>query len=288
MERYGGTKLERTRDLFEQCLASCPKEFAKGFYLLYAQLEEKHGLAKHSMTIYDRAVTHVDEKSQLEIFNVYIKKMTELFGLTHTRSIYEKAIEVLSDDQARDMCLRFADLERRLGEIDRARAVYAHASQLSDPRTCPSFWNEWRQFEIKHGNEDTIREMLRIKRSVQATFNTQVSFMSAAFVKATSGDDMKSLEVEAMKDDDDVEDVLKEATNVVTGKKDIMFVKSNTVEVTSLPETKTLNPDEIDLDEDMDQEEEEESVPEKVIRLQQKEVPKEVFGGLIPSSASKE
>lgn len=32
------------------------------------------------------------------------------------------------------MCLRFADLERKLGEIDRARAIYAHASQIADPR----------------------------------------------------------------------------------------------------------------------------------------------------------
>ena len=31
---------------------------------------------------------------------------------------------------------------------------------------------------MKHGNEDTVREMLRIKRSVQATYNTQVNFMA--------------------------------------------------------------------------------------------------------------
>jgi hypothetical protein len=29
--------------------------------------------------------------------------------------------------------------------------------------------------QVKHGNEDTLREMLRIKRSVQATYNTQVT-----------------------------------------------------------------------------------------------------------------
>lgn len=40
---------------------------------------------------------------------------------------------------------------------------------------------------MKHGNEDTVREMLRIKRSVQATFNTQVNFMSAQMLAAASG-----------------------------------------------------------------------------------------------------
>jgi hypothetical protein len=34
----------------------------------------------------------------------------------------------------REMCLRFAELETKLGEIDRARAVYAHCSEVCDPR----------------------------------------------------------------------------------------------------------------------------------------------------------
>ena len=32
------------------------------------------------------------------------------------------------------MCLKYAELEAKLGEIDRARAVYVHGSQMSDPR----------------------------------------------------------------------------------------------------------------------------------------------------------
>lgn len=36
------------------------------------------------------------------------------------------------------------------------------------------FWETWTNFEVAHGNEDTLREMLRIKRSVQAMYNTQV------------------------------------------------------------------------------------------------------------------
>ena len=36
----------------------------------------------------------------------------------------------------------------------------------------------WKEFEIRHGNEDTVREMLRIKRSVQAKYNTQVGILT--------------------------------------------------------------------------------------------------------------
>lgn len=70
-------------------------------------------------------------------------------------------------------------MERKLGEIDRARAIYAHASQFCDPRVNPGFWQEWHNFEIETGSEDTFREMLRIKRSVQAQFNTQAGYLAA-------------------------------------------------------------------------------------------------------------
>ena len=42
-------------------------------------------------------------------------------------------------------------------------------------QTTASFWKTWHDFEVHHGNEDTFREMLRIKRSVQAKYNTQVT-----------------------------------------------------------------------------------------------------------------
>lgn len=70
----------------------------------------------------------------LQMFNIYIKKAAEIYGVTQTRSIYEKSIEMLAEDQSRQMCIRFADLETKLGEIDRARALYAHCSQMCDPR----------------------------------------------------------------------------------------------------------------------------------------------------------
>lgn len=112
-----------------------------------------------------------------QIFNVYVKRASELYGITQTRPIYEKAVETLPETNAREMCLRFAELETKLGEIDRARGVYSHCSQMCDPRIFTEFWQIWKDFEIKHGNEDTVREMLRIKRSVQAIYNTQVCFI---------------------------------------------------------------------------------------------------------------
>lgn len=162
--------IERLRDLFEQAVEGCPARFAKVLYLMYGALEEERGLARHAMRIYERATRAVSDEDRPEMFNFYITKSASNFGLTSTRPIYERAIAALPNNEAKDMCLKFAEMERRLGEIDRARAIYGHASQFCDPRTNPAFWRKWEAFEVQHGNEDTFKEMLRIKRSVQAQY----------------------------------------------------------------------------------------------------------------------
>ena len=129
----------------------------------------------------------MNEWTSFKMFTIYIAKAAANYGLTATRPIYERALEVLPDRQTAKMCLRFAALERKLGEIDRARAIYAHASQFCDPRTNPEFWAEWHTFEIDTGSEDTFREMLRIKRSVQAQFNTEASYLAAQALAASKG-----------------------------------------------------------------------------------------------------
>ncbi|RFU30167.1 hypothetical protein B7463_g6153, partial [Scytalidium lignicola] len=171
--------IERLRDLFEQAVEGCPPKFAKVLYLMYGNLEEERGLARHAMRIYERATRAVSDEDRADMFNFYITKSASNFGLPSTRPIYERAIAALPDKDARDMCLKFADMEKRLGEIDRARAIYGHASQFCDPRTSPDFWSKWEAFEVQHGNEDTFKEMLRIKRSVQAQYNTDVNFIAS-------------------------------------------------------------------------------------------------------------
>ncbi|XP_075758287.1 pre-mRNA-splicing factor SYF1 [Pelodiscus sinensis] len=289
IDRYGGRKLERARDLFEQALDGCPQKYAKTIYLLYAKLEEEFGLARHAMAVYERATRAVQPSEQYEMYNIYIKRAAEIYGVTHTRSIYEKAIEVLSDEHAREMCQRFADMECKLGEIDRARAIYSYCSQICDPRTTGSFWQTWKDFEIRHGNEDTIREMLRIKRSVQATYNTQVNFMASQMLKVSSNatgtvsdlapgqsgmDDMKLLEQRA-------EQLAAEAErDKPRAKEKILFVRSDVSRSELAALSRQANPDEIDIDEE---EEEgtgsEENEPDEV-QLEQQSVPSAVFGGL--------
>ncbi|KAA1121521.1 pre-mRNA-splicing factor syf1 [Puccinia graminis f. sp. tritici] len=204
MKRYQGTKIERARDLFEQALENCPEKFVKPIFLSYAQLEESFGLAKRAMGVLERATEKVALDDRFEMFAYYIAKATENFGLPATRPIYEKAIKSLPNNQTAEMCLRFANLEQKLGEIDRARAIYAHSSQFCDPRTSPKFWETYHNFEIQHGSEDTFREMLRIKRAVQASFNTKTSYLAAKAAAArAAGSRGGGATVSQQQDEDD-------------------------------------------------------------------------------------
>uniref|UniRef100_A0A8C8UE18 Uncharacterized protein n=1 Tax=Peromyscus maniculatus bairdii TaxID=230844 RepID=A0A8C8UE18_PERMB len=70
----------------------------------------------------------------------------------------------------------------KLGDLFKAPSSPAY---LLPPQTTGAFWQTWKDFEVRHGNEDTIREMLRIRRSVQATYNTQVNFMASQMLKVS-------------------------------------------------------------------------------------------------------
>jgi len=179
VRRYGGAKLERARDLFETCLKDCPAEACRPYYEAYARLEEAHGLARRAMDVYERALAAVPKDQRGAVVDLYLARAAQLFGVPKLREVYEAAIESapprdLPDADVRRLCAAFAALEARLGEVDRARGVFAHGSHLADPRLPASaaYWDAWRAFEVAHGNEDTFREMLRLKRSVAASFAT--------------------------------------------------------------------------------------------------------------------
>jgi pre-mRNA-splicing factor SYF1 len=258
MARYEGTKLERLRDLFEQAVAQVPPEDAAEFYVKFAKAEEAYGLARHAMAVYDRATRAVPESSRLDMYRLYIKKIEQHFGITKTRPAYERAISELNDDMTRDICIEYAEMERKLGEIDRARAILQHGSQFADPRRAPMYWIKWREFEELHGNEDTFRDMLRVQRSVETAFS-QVNYL-AAELGAGAGFVPASSTTAAAKDLADLE---QHAELEAEGNNKRKFVPSTASSSSSnkIPRSS----EEIDIDD---------------VEVQQKPVPRDVFGAL--------
>lgn len=178
VERYGGTKIERLRDMFENALTQVPEEFAPEFYIKYAKTEEDLGLSRQAIAVYERATRAVGAKDRLNMYRLYAKKTEQFYGITKTRPVYERALQELSDDDARELCIEFSEMETKLGEVDRARAILQYGSQFAPPALQPAYWTKWREFEESHGNEDTYREMLRIRRSVETAFSQTPMYLS--------------------------------------------------------------------------------------------------------------
>jgi pre-mRNA-splicing factor SYF1 len=174
---YQGTKLERTRDLFEQVLNVAPIEERMTFFLQYAETEQRFGHTRRAMQIYERAVRGVSLEQRLPIYEIFLRRAEEFFGFGKVREVYEMAIEApnpyhLTDEDVKNLSLRYAKLECKLGEINRARAIFVHASQFANPVEDNIFWEDWKHFEVQNGSEDSFRDMLRIKRSVGVSLST--------------------------------------------------------------------------------------------------------------------
>ncbi|OEL16148.1 Pre-mRNA-splicing factor SYF1 [Dichanthelium oligosanthes] len=174
VQRYGTSKPERVRDLFEDAVRQAPPEAKKALFLRYAKFEEDSGLATRAMKVYEDAANAVPSRDRLGVYDVYVARAAALFGALKVREVYHHAITGggLTDEDARAMSVRFADLEIGLGEAHRARALYVYASGFSDPGAHPEFWRRWNEFEVLHGDESTFREMLRSKRTMAMAGHT--------------------------------------------------------------------------------------------------------------------
>ncbi|KAL3519626.1 hypothetical protein ACH5RR_017775 [Cinchona calisaya] len=285
VKRYGKSKLERARELFEHAVEVAPAEVVKPLYLQYAKLEEDFGLAKRAMRVYDQATKAVPPAEKLSMYEIYIARAAEIFGVPKTREIYEQAIESgLPDKDVKVMCLKYAELEKSLGEIDRARALYKHASQFADPRSDPDFWFKWHEFEVQHGNEDTFREMLRVKRSVSASYS-QTHFILPEYLmqkdQMQTLDEAKDVLKKAGVADDEMaaleRQLLPSANDTVTkdANRRLGFVSAGVQSMGDGAQKSTANKEDIELPEESDSEDEEK------IEIAQKNVPTAVFGGLV-------
>lgn len=109
---------------------------AKRLLLLYARFEERHGLLRKSMDIYQRACMAAPPLERYELYLIYLHRCAACFGVVACRQIYEQALRHLPDQHVSKLCLRYARLEQSLGEIDRARAIFVYAAQFCDPKVC--------------------------------------------------------------------------------------------------------------------------------------------------------
>ena len=181
---FEGKKLERLRDLFEQALENCPADYLKCIYIFYGLIEEQYGLTRNAMQIYNRAANAVQLKDKKELFLFYIARAADLYGISATREVFEIAISALPDKQVREMCLLYAEVESKLEESERARCIFIHGAQFANPNVYSDYWEAWNRFELEHGNQDTFREMLRVKRVIETKYSSMLVIQKPALTES--------------------------------------------------------------------------------------------------------
>ena len=187
VQRYGSTKLERARDLFEEAIRCAPTSKRGGvllpheslslLYVKYAEMEARHSLCRRSIAVLSRAVAHVRVEDRADMYRLLIVRVASTFGASHTRLMYERALVNLPRaEDVLDFGIRYAALELRLGEIDRARRVFSQLGMLADPRrkgVFERFWSEWQRMEVKFGSEESMAELLRAKKGANVKFQSE-------------------------------------------------------------------------------------------------------------------
>jgi pre-mRNA-splicing factor SYF1 len=267
---------------------------------LYGKFEEEFGLTKRALGVYERMCTVVPAEEKFNSYQLYIAKTIKYLGITATRPIYENAISALEDNAAAQICCEFAKLEASLQEIDRARTAFTYGAQMADPRRNPEYWGEWHSFEVSHGNEETFREMLRVKRGVQAAFST-VNYNAAEMgagvpqqESLTNEEAMKMIAAREGIDTDEKERIsgfvqgkrtaeVKDLDEVERRAAKLRKVTSTFVAATANNKNESEYDEEIDIDdedEDDDETTEQNEAEACVHNVKTKAVPSAVFGGL--------
>jgi len=186
--------IERLRDLFEHSLNDCPGDLSKPIFLLYSKLEEDNGLIQRSLKILNKGIDSVKLEDKPELVNILVAKTIQHQGLANTRSILTKAIDELPLKFSIDFVIKFSEIEIQLNEYERARELLKYGGLQQSPLKNTKLWDFWSEFEIKYGNKDTYKTMLRIKRQAMEEFNTDVlNSEPMGFVKSSEGPKVSSI-----------------------------------------------------------------------------------------------
>ncbi|XP_021890942.1 crooked neck-like protein 1 [Carica papaya] len=147
-EELDAEDMERTRDVYRECLKLIPHEkfsFAK-IWLLAAQFEIRQLNIKGARQILGTAIGKAPKD---KIFKKYIEIELQLGNMDRCRKLYEKYLEWSPEN-----CYawsKYAELERSLCEMERARAIFELAIAQPALDMPELLWKAYIDFEIAEG-----------------------------------------------------------------------------------------------------------------------------------------
>ncbi|KAH0498780.1 hypothetical protein TgHK011_006018 [Trichoderma gracile] len=175
-EELEGQDIERARQIYTTCLNLIPHKkftFAK-MWLLAAQFEIRQGDLAAARKLLGRAIGMCPKD---KLFNGYIDLERKLFEFVRCRKLYEKHVQYNPTNC--QTWIKFAELERGLDDLDRARAIFELAvsqPQLDMPEL---LWKAYIDFEEEEGEYERTRELY--ERLLEKTDHVKVWISYAHF-----------------------------------------------------------------------------------------------------------
>ncbi|KAH8738692.1 hypothetical protein FG386_000483 [Cryptosporidium ryanae] len=232
-ESIGNSRTERLREIFEYSMSAlsewkqklrikeldCYYEYLFILYSIYGAYETRMGRKKRAYNVFEETIKQLDEKDKYKVI-VYIRWINltlRCSDVAYTRSIFDSAIENLKTaDIIIKVCLKYANFELNMGEINRVRSVFVYASEFVPKiylqekyfTLYKKFWTSWNYFEGEYGNEDTLRDLLRVQKNVPLVSGHSVYSNSSNKVV---GDCENKTRVSTEHIDDEVDGDLREA-----------------------------------------------------------------------------
>jgi len=177
---YSLGQIDRVRTLYEKLLSENPT--ACQCWRDYAMMEQKLGELERSRAIYDLAVKQPELDMPEIIWKAYIDFEISLKQYDKARSLYERLLERSKHPK---VWSSYAFFEAAIEQIDRAREIFQRAykhfkmGSMEEPTVSGSgtvavvaggggdsdseqkeyrlmVLEQWREFEQKYGNEDTV------------------------------------------------------------------------------------------------------------------------------------
>lgn len=206
-----GMKKESIRELFDNCISELKNQSEVdiiSIYLKYNTFEEeivnKHIPTRQSINVLldgARSITDNFMDSKVKLWQLALDKTNSLLGSEACRPIYEECVEKITPNyRCVEYVIKFAQLERDLGEFKRVREILHYGASLLAPVLNTDLWNFWDRFEVQYGNKDQYKEMLTLKKELERTMrvdtegiskqNGHIQFVSAK--RSTNSDDKTS------------------------------------------------------------------------------------------------
>ncbi|KAJ4315155.1 NineTeen Complex (NTC) component [Neodidymelliopsis sp. IMI 364377] len=148
--------ITRTRQIYQECIRLIPHKrftFAK-LWLMFAHFEIRQSQLTAARKLLGQAIGMCPKD---KLFKGYIELEMKLFEFTRCRQLYTKYIEFNGSNT--QTWIKFAELERGLDDLERARAIFELAAdepQLDMPEL---LWKAYIDFEEGEGEYERTRAL---------------------------------------------------------------------------------------------------------------------------------